>query len=798
MIRQDVKYAVRRMRRAPLFTGLAVLIIALGVSSATAIVSVIDAVLVHPLPYANAQDIYTFEIDDPANPHRGDRSWYTVGEFSTYADRVDAFSDVAGASETAVVFATDGNTQLTKGALVTGNMFHLLGVPALRGRTLDDRDAQPSAEPVFVMSSELWSREFGRDTTVLGRAFLLNGRLSTLVGIMPPRFTFSNADVWMPRQVRAGADDDNVYLLTARLRPGATAELARAEFAAVAADVAPTFARLYPKDFTVRAVSLVDRAIGPARPTLTALAIAAGLLLLIACVNVANMLLGQATTRATEMRIRHAVGASRWRLVRQLVSESLVLGVAGAVVGLAIVAVALAPLVRSIPAGLIPPEAHIALNVRVLLLSLAIATGTVLLFGLIPAFYASGRVTSLGRTPAGGHRQTRWSAALVACELSLTVALLVTSGVLIRTVVNLRAVPLGLDPNGVVYTSFGIPAAYRDPAARGQLYEAILAQVSRAPGVSSVALTSTLPLSGGIRTGVLVAGVARDSTALALLHLSTDQLFAVTRQRLLRGRTFTEREASTGARVAVVNQALATKYFGTSNPIGRAITLTGLARARVANPTFEVIGVVGDSKNHGIQNPALPEAYVASSVATAYGSRAIVARTRVSPAVLLVELRRSLRALDPNIVVAEAGTLRDVLSKHSYAIPEFATLIMGTFAAVGLILAALGVYGVVAHAVARRARELGIRLALGVTSQELEWRVVGGAMVPVAVGIVAGGLGSRFIARFVGAQLWGVKPDDLPTLLAVVVLVGLVGVAASYVPARRIARIDPAAALRME
>jgi putative ABC transport system permease protein len=804
---RDLRYGLRAMRTQPAFTGLAVLTLALGIGAATTIFSVIQNVLLDPFPYANADKIFVFQIRNPASPRRGDRWFFQVPEFLDYQTHVAAFEEVIAvdAGED-VLYATREGTEHFSGAFVSGNTFRFLGVGAAIGRVLTPDDAKPGAPPVFVMSHRMWAK-LGQDPAILGRSFVLNGVPTTLVGIMPPRFAMVAADLWEP--VTLGLTNPQsrgqFYRLQARLKPGVTVQQAEAEFHVVADRLARVYPRLYPKTFTVKGVSLIDSVVGPLRTTLYTLAAAVALLLLIACGNVANMLLARAGAREKEMAIRASLGASRGRLVRQLLIESLMLAVLGSGAGCLFAHVGLKVLVMVIPEGLIPPEAVIRVNLPVLLFGLAAAGVTALVFGLVPALHtARGDLAEplrdSGKGVSGGLRRGRLSGALVVAEVALSMVLLAGAGLLMRSLVNLRAIDLGLNPQNVLFVRLRLPLGqYRTAAAKQQLFDQLLPRLQALPGVTAAAVASAVPLDGGITTGIDIPGKPHETTWSTLVQLCSEGYFRTAELRLLRGRLLSREDVNSARRVAVVNETLARRDFGQADPIGRSMkvnVLETLPDGRVDNPTFEIVGVVADAKNRGIQNPPLPESFIPSSVTAAYG-RSIIVRTAGSPLPLLNSVRREIWAVNPNLVVTETGTVADILRK-SYVEPRFGLVVLGVFAGVGLVLVALGVYGVIAYTVSRQTHEIGIRMALGAARGDVQRMVLRMGLRLIGLGVVTGLLASLAVTRVLASQLWGVKPHDPLTLGAVVVVVAAAGVSACYFPARRATRVDPIVALRYE
>jgi predicted permease len=808
-IASDLRYSARKLRTSPGFTLPATLTLAIGIAAATSIFSVIQTVLLNPFPYTDTGSIHVFQIRDPASPRRGDRWWFLRPELDEIRSQVAALDDIAFIeSDRNVVHSSDNGSRTLNGALVSSRTFDFFGVRALVGRTLMPADSLPDAPPVFVMSHREWSEHHGLSRDIVGRTFTLNGVPTTLVGIMPPRFTVVDADVWQPETLQPAASETSgrVYQLFARIKPGATVVQAEAQFRLVAERLAPRFPRLYPKTFTVKAVSLVDTRVGPLRTTLYTLAAAVGLLLLIACGNVANMLLARASTREREMAIRASIGGSRSRLVCQLLTESVVLAILGGIVGVVIANACLKIIVLLMPPYLIPTESAIGLNWPALLFSLGMSCATPLVFGLVPALQTTRRdlielMRGANTDSPQAVRGKRLRAALVVIEVALSVVLLAGAGLLVRTYVNLQRIDLGFRAENLIFARVTLPEAQpRTATATQELLNQVLARVQALPGVVSAAVVTAVPLNGGIRSGIDVAGTPHERAAPTIVQLATTSYFRTTGLRLMRGRFFSDSEAAARRQVAVVNETLVKRYFGGADPIGKFIAINALGalpEGRLEDPRFEVVGVVADTKNHGIRDAAWPEAFAPSSVTSAYG-RAIVVRTAGAPAQIINSVREAIWAIDRNLVIAETGMVDDFLRRYQYAEPRFSLAVLSTFAAVGLVLVVLGVYGAIAYAVARETHAIGIRMALGARPREVREMVLTRTLILIAGGIGIGLLGALFATRVLATQLWGVTPNDPVTLAAVAALILGVGLAAGDIPARRATRIDPIVALRDE
>jgi putative ABC transport system permease protein len=805
----DLRYGWRGLWRQPSFTSLAVLTLALGIGAATTIFSVIQNVLLDPFPYVDADRVVTIQIRDVSNARPGGRNFFQVPEFLEYQEQSHVFEEVIGGSPEDVLQSTNEGTELLVGGVVTANNFQFLGVPPLLGRGLTPDDVKPGAPPVFVMSYKIWAGRHNLDPGVLGRTFVLNGVPTTCVGVMPQRFTKLGADVYRPVVLNRGDPQVNrrFFMFQARLKPGVTFEQAAADVDLIARRMAKEYPDRYPKQFAVRIVGWAESIVGQFKTTLYTLAAAVGLLLLIACSNVANMLLARGATREREMAIRLSLGASRLRVIRQLLIESLLLAVCGALVGCLFAYGGIKGLVLLIPEGLIPREAAIRLSVPVLLFSLAIAVCTALVFGLAPALQTAKRdmvepLKGSGKGVAGGFRRGWLRNTFVVVEVALSLMLLAGAGLLMRTFVNLQQVDLGLNPDNILVARLPLPRGqYGTAEAKQRFFEALLQRLHALPGVVAAAETSTLPPYGGIRSDVDIPGKPQTEKRLALFQLCSEGYFPTLGLRLIRGRTLSKEDVTDARRVAVVNQTLVQRFFGNEDPIGQRIKFKLLETlpegGAVQNPVFEIIGVISDARNQGIRDPLMPEAFIPYTLTGAF-ERGILVRTATEPNALLNSVRREIWAVDRGVALTNTGTLKGFLAQFSYAEPRFALVLLAIFAGVGLVLVAIGVYSVIAYTVSRQTQEIGVRMALGARRIDVLGMVVRMGLRLIVFGVVIGLLASVAATRVLANQLWGVSARDPITLIAAVAVMTLAGLAACYFPARRATRVDPMVALRYE
>jgi putative ABC transport system permease protein len=805
---RDLRYGLRGLRNQPGFTILASLTLALGIGAATTIFSVIHGVLLDPFPYTDPGRVVTPIIRDQSSSRPGGRNGYQTAEYLDLEEQNRVFEEVIGGSFEDILLTTGEGTEQFNGGLLTPNTFRFLGVPALWGRTMTPDDAKPGAPPVFVMSHKMWVRNYNQDRSILGRVFVLNGVPTTLVGIMPKRFTKLGADLWKPVALsRADKELANrFFMFQARLKPGVTIAQAEADVNAVTHSLAKIYPRNYPEKFTVKIETWLDSLVGQFRRTLYTLAAAVALLLLIACANVANMLLARATAREKEMAVRAAMGASRGRLVSQMLTESLLLALLGAAIGCLFAYGGIQALVALIPDGAIPREAEIRLNLPVLLFSLGAAVFTALLFGLMPALHAAKRdivdpLKDSGKGVSGGFRHGKLRNALVVVEVALSLVLLAGAGLLMRSFVKLTTVDLGFNPENILVARIPLPRGqYTTAADKQRFFRQALQRIHGLPGVIAATETSTLPPYGGIRSEIEIPGKVNPEKWHAIFQLCSEGYIPTLGLKVLSGRGLSEVEVNDARRVAVVNETLVKRFFGSQSPLGQRVRIKFLETfpaAKVENPVFEIVGVVADAKNQGLQEPVMPELFLPYTTTGAF-ERGILVRTAVPPLSLLKSVRGEIWAVDRNVALTLTGSLTDYLKQFSYAGPRFALILLGVFAGVGLVLVIIGVFSVISYTVTRQTHEIGIRTALGAGRSDVLSMVLRMGLRLIAAGIVLGALASIGVGRLITTQLWGVSPHDPLTLAGVVAVVAAAGIAASYFPARRAATVDPIVALRYE
>src|SRR5580658_657380 len=803
---QDLRFGMRSLRNDHGFLLACVAALGLGIGSTTAIFSVIDNVLLHPFPYADSERIYGFRVVETNSKGAQDRNYFSVPEFLDYERQNRIFTDTMGVWEETTLMGSGDRLEPLDTDTVTGNTFQFLGVAPLLGRGILPDDAKPGAPPVFVLSYKVWLSRFGHNPNIVGQTFLLNAKRTPLIGIMPNRLAFWGGDIWTPATVdtaEPGAERRN-FVLYGRLRPGLDVSAAEAELGGLAKRLSAIYPRSYPARFVVRLDRLGYIAVGQFRNALLTLLAAVGLLLLIACANVANLLLARATVRQKELALRMTLGAGRWRIVRQLMTESVLLSLAGAAAGYFFASAALQGLIAILPLYTFPDEAVITINREVLLATVGIAIVTAFLFGLAPALASvRGDLNETLRTGARGNtgfRRGRMRYALVAGEVTLSMLLLTGSGLLMRTFFLERQVDLGIRTSHVLTTGLAFPAArYRTTDSQARFLRELLPRLEALPGVVSAGAALDYPPSVGNGTEFDVPDLTHFERWKGSFLPCSRHYFATIGLRLLAGRLPTADDENGKRQVAVINQTMARKFFGRRDPLGQTLVISALKNAPdpIADPRFEVIGVVSDMKNQGLREGVVPGAFIPYSVA-GYGQDVIFVHTVGDPAALTRSVTSEVLRLDRSVIPQQIMTLDGILEIAQFARPRFGLVLFSVFAGIGLVLVTIGVYSVVSWTVTQQRHEIGIRLALGASAGDVRSMVLAGTLRFVLIGVAAGSALAWLVGRVLANQLWGVSGYDPLTLGGVVALLIAVGLAAAYVPSVRATRVDPAVCLRWE
>jgi putative ABC transport system permease protein len=807
---QDIRFALRNLRKSPSFTIIAAVTLALGIGASTAIFSVIENVLMEPFPYTDPARLVSLQIHDTEQNQPGGRGGFSGPEFLDYVAQNHVFDRVIANDGLDILYRSGEGTERFDGSLITPGTFEFLGMPPYLGRVAQPADYEPGAPPVFVMRYKTWVTRFSADPKLIDKTFVLNGTQRTLIGVMPPRFGWGDADMWIPtKPSRAAAQSRNgfpqFWFLLGHLKPGVSIRQAESDLTVVAKNLSTIYPKDYPKKFSVHIETLTDLVVGQFRTTLYIVLGAVGLLLLIGCGNVANLLLARATTREKEFAIRAALGAGRWRIIRQLLVESFLIAVSGAVLGAFLAWGGLKGLVALIPPRIIPAEAVIRLNLPVLAFTLSVAVLTAIIFGLAPALQVVRRdlndpLRDSGKGTSGGAAHGRLRNAVVVLEVAVSLTLLVGAGLLMRSFVALRDVHLGLQPDHIFVARLPLPEdRYKTADQVAGFFRPLLNRLKAVPGVLEATETSTLPPYGGIPTDIEIPGKTHAEKWNALFQLCSEGYFPVLKIQFIDGRPFTEAEVEGKRKLAIVNQTFVQKYLAKENPMGQRVHIAQLEQFpdKLADPWFEIIGVVADVKNNGLQDPIQPEIWVPYTM-TGSGARGVLVRTGPEPMTLMNPIRQEIWATDSNVALTFTGTLESFLASFSYAGPKFGFILMSVFGVIGLALVTIGVYSVLAYTTARRTHEIGIRMALGAEKGHVLSLVIRMGLGLVGGGIILGIIASLAVARIIATQLWGVSAYDPITLSSVAALLLITGIVACWVPARRASRVDPLVALRYE
>jgi len=811
----DARFSLRKLRRMPGYTVIAVATIGIAIGATTAIFSIVDNVLLRPLPYTDPSRLVFVESLSP-DGNAMDMSPPDLLDYRNQSHSFTGLTPVQGGGSATLARPGLAAVRLNR-ARVGADFFSLLGVTPERGRGFVSGEDAASATAVVVLSDLAWRRYFGADPGIVGASITLSDVPYRVVGIAPPKFTYPDKpDVWIPavwRSYEIGDHARGLHEMSAigRLRPGATVASARRDIQAVATRIAHDFPRADAKIGAYLA-PLDEHVVGDVRPALWSLLGAVALVLLIACANVANLSLVRGASRSTEIAVRTALGATRWQLIRQLVTESLLVSLAGAVIGVVLAAWAVDLVVSFGPHGL-PRLSEIAVDGRMLAFAASLAVATGLLFGLLPAFHATrADVSPMLRegqrgSSAGGTTRTR--SLLIVSEMALAMVLLVGAGLLIRSFERLTHVDPGFRPDHLYVFDVALSGKkYSDDAPSILYAEDVERRLAAVPGTEDVAVAADRPLDPdptyGASTSFTVDGEPKPEPGRepesAVIPVSPSY-FRTIGLALTSGRVFTDAENRIDdAPVIVVNEALVRRYFPHRNPIGTHLTYgfahdTSAAATTPVTVRGEIVGVVHDSKQGSLSETVAPATYVPYNTLP-LGATFLV-RSHGPPAAVETAIAAQVRAVDPAVAVYELGSMGDAMAA-STAQPLFYTLLLGAFALMALLLATLGIYGVIAYLVTERTRELGIRIALGATSRTVERLVVWRGLALALAGIAIGALGAIGATRGIQSLLFGVAPLDVPTFIAVGLVLAAVATLASWLPARRAARIDPVIAMRAD
>jgi putative ABC transport system permease protein len=799
---QDLRYGIRLLARKPLFTSIVVLTLALGIGATTAIFSVVNSVLLRPLPFRDPERIVTVWQN---NIKAGvERDKVSPANFLDWRDRNQAFEAMASSEPFGFDLAGDGEPERIKGWLVSGGFFRILGVGALHGRTfVPEEESQASGQPV-VISHAFWERRFGSEKNVVGQKLLLSGQPYTVVGVMPPQFRFpDDRDVWAPKVFNEGDKQrrgaNNLHVI-ARLKDGAAVNDAQHEMSSIAASLAQEYPQTN-REMGATVVSLPEHVIGRVRPALLVLLIAVGLVLLIVCSNVANILLARGVQRQKEFAIRAAIGASRKRLVRQMFTESFLLSLLGGVFGVLLANWGVS-LVQSYSPGYLPRAQEISIDGRVLAVALGVTLLTAILFGLLPSIqFSRPRLQEFlkeGGRAGGGAARRSLRNFLVISEIALALVLLVGTSLLIRSSSRLLQVDPGFATDQVAVLEVHVWGKYPKPDQRAAFFEQTLERIAALPGVEAAGAVSSLPL---IETRIDIDGTfsiegrpapAPEQQPSAYQTIATPDYFRAMGVRLRSGRFFARSDNQTSVPVVLINETMARRYWPEGDAIGKKVAV------RVAGPpsTREIVGVVSDMLHTGLDGAPRPELFV-PHLQNPFGSMTYVVRAANEPEGILPAVKNEIRAVNPNQAFSTTTTMQQLLSK-SLGERRFTMLLFSCFAAVALVLAAVGIYGLISFSTSQRTHEIGVRIALGAQRGHVLKMIIGEGLKLSLLGVAIGLAGALVLTRFLKSLLFGVTATDPLSFAGMSLLIVGAALVASYLPARRATRMDPVNALRYE
>jgi len=798
---KDLRYGIRSLSKQPAFTLVAVTTLALAIGGNSAMFTVVNAVLLRPLQYPESARIVVLE---GINPPKGiTQSNMSIPDFADWQKQNQVFAQMAGFITGGVLLNNGDETERVHGTAVTADFFTLFQTPSLRGRSLQPDDAQAGRDPVAVIGYGLWQRRFGANQSVVGSKVTISGKPTTLVGVMPQGFDYpSQSEAWVPLALDPAkeARDNRFINVIARLKHGASVSQAQAQLDAINQRLSQSYNETN-SGWSVRVTNLQERLVSEVRLSLLVLLCAVAFVLLIACANIANLLLARATARQKEIAVRTALGASRLRIIRQLLTESLLLSFLGGAFGL-MLSFWLTTLLIAVSPANSPRFDEIRPDARVIVFTIALTVLTGLVFGLAPALQASRsdqseRLKEGLRGNAGGARGNRLRGLLLVAEIAMSFMLLVGAGLLIKSFLHLREVKPGFKSDNLLTMRISVPPGkFQESGPRVQFFRQAIDRIQSLPGVQSAAMVLSLPLGGdtfNVWRGYIREGrpATPEESGNAAYLATTPDYFRTLQIPLTAGRTFTDRDTENTTKVVIVNETMARQLWPGESPVGKHITIW-----RDEKFPREIVGVVGETKRSLDDAPG-QQMYVPYAQDASWPSMSFVIRTSGDPANASPTVRNEIRSLDKGSPVFNVRTMNDVLAT-SVAPRRTPMLLLSAFAGAALLLAMIGIYGVTAYYVTQRTQEIGIRMALGAQMSDVLKLVLKGGMTLAVIGIAAGFAGAFALTRWMTTLLFGVKPTDGLTFITVSVCLLATALLACYIPARRATKVDPLVALRYE
>jgi putative ABC transport system permease protein len=808
---QDIRFAVRLLMKDRWFTAVAALALALGIGVNATVFTFVNAVLIRGLPINDPDRVMVVGTRDGRNRDRG----MSYPDFEDYRRATRAFSGLAAYSGQTMNVSDEGRTpERFQGPYISANAFKLIGQPALLGRDFLAEDDRPGAAPVVILGNGVWKNRYGSDPAVIGRTIKVNDVPAIVIGVMPEGIRFpQNADLWlplvhMPRLSEQKRDNRNLETF-GRMADGVTRQQAQSELNTIAAKLRADYPDTN-KDVTASVMTFNERANGgPIRLVFLSLMGAVGFVLLIACANVANLLLARSATRAREMSVRISLGATRWRIVRQLLVESVLLSIVSGIFGLGLAYIGVRLFDAATQDVGKPYWIQFTMDAQVLAFFAAVCLGTGIVFGLAPALHVS--KTDLnevlkegGRSGSSGVRARRWTSVLIVAELALTMVLLAGAGLMMRSFLTLYRLDVGVETKHLLTMRLALPAQkYPTPERRRAFFDRLDQRLAGAAGIQAGTITTNMPLGGGNPRLLEIEGhpLAPGEQAQTVTQVMIGpRYFESVGLRIVRGRTFDDLDGTSGHETAVINQRFATMHFGTEDPIGRRIKLTNDGPVAPGTPVPTWVTIVGISptiRQRNMQEPQPDPVVYVPLRAQAPGFAMLLVRAQGDPAALTSLMREEVRAVDPDLPLFGILTMDQQLAQARWPFRVFGSM-FAIFALIALALSAVGLYAVTAYSVAQRTQEIGVRMALGAQAAQVWWLVVRRGLVQLAIGLTIGLAGAFGVGQLLQSLLVQTSTRDPATLVSIVVLLMVVSVGASFWPARRATRLDPVAALRNE